>query len=149
MKEIVNNIELLKLKLITKLLDLGDYEFNVKLVLCFDHNDNHSHWIINCIVDNEIYFEPSYDMDLDGGFCHINKLSIENLIILANGIIKNDLIDNETIPITFGLIRAKCGWGEFCDVTGGNHWAINEGWEPSDREIIDVKIKHAKELGLI
>lgn len=88
-------------------------------------------------------------MDLDKGRCEISKLSIENLIILANGIVNNDLIDNEIIPITFGLIKAKCGWSEFCDVTGGNHYAINEGWNPSDRDIIDVKMVHAKKLGLI
>ena len=149
MREIINEIEQQKLKLITKLIDLGDYDFKDRFILHFEHNDNTSDWIVNCINDNMIYFRPAYDMYLDKGFCYINSLSLDTLILLADYFVKNDDVNNGTIPITFGLIKAKCGWSEFCDVTGGNHYAINEGWEPCDREIIDVKIKHAKELGLI
>jgi len=55
----------------------------------------------------------------------------------------------ETVPVTFYAIKTKCGWSEYCDVTGGNHYAINEGYNPNDRCIFDVKISHARELGLI
>lgn len=57
-------------------------------------------------------------------------------------------IVEETIPITLGLIRNKCGWSDFCDVTGANHYMLNE-FTVSDREIFDVKISHAKILNLI
>ena len=26
-------------------------------------------------------------------------------------------------------IEAKCGWSDFCDVTGHNHYAVNEGMD--------------------
>ena len=55
----------------------------------------------------------------------------------------------EIVPVTFYTIKNKCGWSKYCDVTGGNHYAINEGFNPDDREIFDVKISHARELGLI
>jgi hypothetical protein len=44
----------------------------------------------------------------------------------------------EKIPITYGQIKAVCGWSKFCDVTGSNPYAINEGWNPSDTEIIAI-----------
>lgn len=55
----------------------------------------------------------------------------------------------ETVPVTFYTIKNKCGWSKYCDVTGGNHYAINEGCSPDDREVFDVKISHARELGSI
>lgn len=55
----------------------------------------------------------------------------------------------ETVPVTFYAIKNKCGWSRYCDVTGGNHYAINEGYDPDDREIFDIEISHARELGLI
>lgn len=54
----------------------------------------------------------------------------------------------ETIPVTLALIKKVCGWSEFCDVTGGNHYALKE-FSISDREVFDVKISHAKKLCLI
>jgi hypothetical protein len=55
----------------------------------------------------------------------------------------------ETVPVTFYSIKNKCGWSRYCDVTGGNHYALNEGYAPDDRDIFDIKISHARELGLI
>jgi hypothetical protein len=54
----------------------------------------------------------------------------------------------ETIPVTLGIIRNKCGWNEYCDVTGSNHYMLKE-FTVSDREIFDVKVSHAKLLNLI
>lgn len=54
----------------------------------------------------------------------------------------------ETIPVTYATIKEKCGWSEFCDVTGGNHYAVKD-FGIEDREIFDVKKSHAKVLGLI
>lgn len=56
--------------------------------------------------------------------------------------------EEKTLPITLGLIKATCGWGAYCDVTGGNHWALNE-WSVDDTEIFNVKESHAKTLGII
>lgn len=57
-------------------------------------------------------------------------------------------VESETVPITLGQIKAYCGWSRFCDITGGNHYMLNE-WTVSDREIFDVKKSHAEELRLI
>ncbi len=58
------------------------------------------------------------------------------------------IIEEETIPVTLGLIKATCGWMRFCDVTGGNHYMLNE-WSVEDSEIFKVKESHAKKLGFI
>lgn len=56
--------------------------------------------------------------------------------------------DEKTIPVTLATIKATCSWSKFCDVTGGNHYALNE-FTISDSEIFDVKESHANELNLI
>ena len=57
-------------------------------------------------------------------------------------------VEEETIPITLGLIKNTCGWSEYCDVTGGNHYMLKE-WNVEDTEIFHVKKSHAKQLGFI
>lgn len=52
--------------------------------------------------------------------------------------------EEETIPITLNT----CGWSEYCDVTGGNHYMLKE-WNVEDTEIFHVKKSHAKQLGFI
>lgn len=54
----------------------------------------------------------------------------------------------ETIPITYGLIKNTCGWSRYCDVTGDNHYAVKE-YDIGDKEVFDVKVSHAKELGIL
>ncbi len=56
--------------------------------------------------------------------------------------------EEETIPVSYGLIRNSFGWSRFCDVTNGNHYAAKE-FNIEDYETFDVKLSHAKELGLI
>lgn len=60
----------------------------------------------------------------------------------------NPTIKEETIPITVGIIRKKCGWKKFCNVTGANESKVNEN-PISDRVIVNVKLSHAKILKLI
>lgn len=55
----------------------------------------------------------------------------------------------DEMPFTFWTIQKTVGWDRFCDVTGGNHYALNEGLRPNDNEIFWVKESHAKELGFI
>ena len=59
-----------------------------------------------------------------------------------------EVVEEETVPITLAQIKRTCGWSEFCDVTGSNHYMLKE-WTVDDRTIFDVKISQAKELGLI
>ena len=53
--------------------------------------------------------------------------------------------EEKKIPITFYQIK-KVGWSKFCDVTGGNHYAINEGYSPEDSEIFYITEEQAKQL---
>lgn len=53
------------------------------------------------------------------------------------------------IPITYGLIKATCGWSKFCDVTNGNHYAINECGDYKDREVFYITESQAKQLNFI
>lgn len=56
-------------------------------------------------------------------------------------------VEEETIPVTIATIKNTCGWSRYCDVTGKNHYMLKE-WDVSGREIQDVKLSHAKDLGL-
>ncbi len=56
--------------------------------------------------------------------------------------------EEKTIPITLWQIKATCGWSKYCDITGGNHYALKE-WSVSDSEVYNVKESHAKQLGII
>jgi len=59
----------------------------------------------------------------------------------------DSLQEEETIPITIATIKSTCGWSKYCDVTGSNHYMLNE-FSVSEREIRDVKISQARLLGL-
>jgi hypothetical protein len=81
---------------------------------------------------------------------HLNDEDLLRCLSKENvRVIERLIEDEETVPITFFQIMNGPGWSSYCDVTGGNHYAINEGYSPSDREIFDVKRKHARQLGLI
>ena len=55
----------------------------------------------------------------------------------------------KTIPITYGLIKATCGWSKWCDVTDGNHYAINEWGEFEPGETFYITESQAKQLNFI
>ncbi len=69
-------------------------------------------------------------------------------ILNTFGFDKAEPIKEDTIPVTYGMIKNSCGWSEFCDVTGNNHYAVKE-FGMSDREIFEVKMTDAKKLKLI
>lgn len=68
--------------------------------------------------------------------------------IIENGMPEEE-VEEENIPITYGLIRNTFGWPKFCDVTGGNHYMVNEWGHPDDSTIYKITISQAKELGII
>ena len=59
-----------------------------------------------------------------------------------------DEIEEKNIPILFYTIKHKIGWGKWCDVTGGNHYALNECYSPKDNEIFYCTESQAKQLNL-
>lgn len=63
--------------------------------------------------------------------------------------IDQEIRDRECVPITYFQIKEGPGWSRYCDVTGGNHYALNEGFEPKDSEVFRIQRKHARKLGFI
>lgn len=57
--------------------------------------------------------------------------------------------EEKNIPVTFFQIKNNIGWSEWCDVTGGNHYALNEGYSPSDSEVFYCTKSQAIKLGII
>ena len=57
--------------------------------------------------------------------------------------------EGKTIPITYGLIKATCGWSKWCDVTRGNHYSINEWGHYPDNEVFYITETQAKQLNFI
>ncbi len=69
---------------------------------------------------------------------------IDNFI--QNGFEKPE--EEKDVPVLFYTIKNKIGWSKWCDVTGGNHYALNEGYSPSDNEVFYCTESQAKELGI-
>ena len=53
------------------------------------------------------------------------------------------------IPITYGLIKATCGWGEFAEKTDRNVYAINEFGDYEANEVFYITESQAKQLKFI
>lgn len=67
---------------------------------------------------------------------------------LLNGF-SEEKIEEKEIPITYGLIKAKCGWSRFAEVCDRNLYAINEFGEFGDREVFYITESQAKQLKFI
>jgi hypothetical protein len=67
---------------------------------------------------------------------------------LPYGSLDSDLKDERKYPVTYSTIKNLCGWMEFCNVTGVNEWAVNEG-RVDESSFFYVKETHARQLGLI
>lgn len=53
------------------------------------------------------------------------------------------------IPITYGLIKATCGWSEFAEVCDRNVWAISEFGDYEPNEVFYITESQAKQLKFI
>ena len=58
------------------------------------------------------------------------------------------VVEEREFPVRFWMIQQNCGWGNYCDVTGANHYMLNE-FSVDDDEIFMTKESHARQLGLI
>ena len=54
-----------------------------------------------------------------------------------------------TVPLTFLYLERKLGWIKFCELTGVNEYAKNEGYEFSDTEIFYIPESKVEEYNLI
>ena len=95
-------------------------------------------WNNEDLAPEEYPFERSFD-----------EYKVAEWIASAKADAETFEVEVETVPITYGQIKRTIGWSRFCDVTGGNHYAINEWGDYPDREIFDVEVEHAKILGFI
>lgn len=57
--------------------------------------------------------------------------------------------EGKEIPITYGLIKATCGWSEFAEVTNRNVYAINEFGDYEANEVFYITESQAKQLKFI
>lgn len=56
--------------------------------------------------------------------------------------------EEKDVPVLFHTIKNKIGWSEWCDVVGGNHYAINEGYSPNDSDVFYCTPSQAMKLGI-
>lgn len=57
--------------------------------------------------------------------------------------------EEKTIPITYGLIKATCGWSKFAETCNKNVWAINEWGDFESNEVFYITETQAKQLKFI
>ena len=56
--------------------------------------------------------------------------------------------EEKDIPVLFYTIKNKIGWSRWCDVVGGNHYAISEGFRIDDNEVFYCTKSQAENLNL-
>jgi hypothetical protein len=62
---------------------------------------------------------------------------------------KSEELVEEKISFTFSFLMRKLDWEKFCDLTGTDYYAKNEGYEFKDNEIFYISESKAKEFNLI
>ena len=67
---------------------------------------------------------------------------------LLNGFAE-EKVEEKEIPITYGLIKATCGWSEFAEKTNRNVYAINEFGDYEANEVFYITESQAKQLKFI
>ncbi len=67
---------------------------------------------------------------------------------LINGFTE-EKIEEKEIPITYGLIKATCGWSRFAEVCNMNVYAISEFGDYPLNEIFYITESQAKQLKFI
>jgi hypothetical protein len=58
-------------------------------------------------------------------------------------------LEEETIVVTYDIIKYGCGWSRFCDIAGYNHYAINDYGDFDKGTKFELTVSKAKELRLI
>lgn len=57
--------------------------------------------------------------------------------------------EEKEIPITYGLIKATCGWSKFAEITDRNIYAIKEFGDYEANEVFYITESQAKQLNFI
>jgi len=67
---------------------------------------------------------------------------------LLNGFAE-EKVEEKEIPITYGFIKATCGWSKFAEVTNRNVYVINEWGDYEANEVFYITESQAKKLNFI
>lgn len=57
--------------------------------------------------------------------------------------------EEETIPITYGILKRKIDWSDLHTLIGVGYYALKEGYEIKDTEVFEIKVSDAEKYGLI
>lgn len=63
--------------------------------------------------------------------------------------LKEAVVEEDKISFTYSFLRRKLEWEKFCDLTGTNYYARNEGYEINDTDIFYITESKAKQFNLI
>jgi hypothetical protein len=59
------------------------------------------------------------------------------------------VVEEDKVSFTYSFLMRKLDWEKFCNLTGTNEWAKNEGREFKDNDIYYITESKAKEFNLI
>lgn len=59
---------------------------------------------------------------------------------------KTEEEEKRDIPVTYSYIKRNIGWSEFCDIAGGNYYAIREFGDYEDSAIFYITESQANKL---
>lgn len=107
--------------------------------------NSHEHELDNVYTFDE--FRKILDSYESEGATHL-KLSYQDYGNPFINIFEEVEEEQKDVPVLYHTIKNKIGWSEWCDVTNGNHYAINEGYSPSDTEIFYCTKSQAEQLGI-
>lgn len=76
---------------------------------------------------------------------------VDEICFLFGYATTTDIEDEEepkNVPVLYYTIKNSIGWSRWCDVTGGNHYALKEGYNPKDNEVFYCTPSQAIKLGI-
>jgi len=63
--------------------------------------------------------------------------------------LKETVVEEGKISFTYSFLRRKLDWEQFCELTGVDYYALNNGFEIEDSEIFYITETQAKQLNFI
>lgn len=107
--------------------------------------DSYQYDIDNCFTIEE--FRNFLDQYGQRGATHL-QLSYQDYGDPIVNIFEKQVEEERDVPVLFYTIKNKIGWSKWCDIVGGNHYALNEGYSPDDNEVFYCTKSQAEELRL-
>jgi hypothetical protein len=108
---------------------------------------NENHLAIDEVTTMLMEWFGESEMKDNDVYIMLTGLLAENETLLKG--IEDTEKEEKTVPLTYFYLYNKLGWEKFCDLTGTNYYAKNEGASFNDTEIFNIKITEAEKLNLI